>query len=85
MADTHEEKPDDLGPPDHLTDEARDLVSGVLEDLEEAGEEPDAYLWAALLQAAELISVADRLDEIARAANFVHRAKGAGQTPRGGP
>ena len=71
MTDTHETEPDDLGLPDHLTDEARDLVSGVLEDLDEAGEEPDAYLWAALLQAAELISTADRLDAIARAAEYV--------------
>lgn len=69
MTDTHEE-PQDLGLPDHLTEEARDLVSGVLDDLDEAGEEPDAYLWGALMQAAELISTADRLDEIARGAGY---------------
>lgn len=64
-------EPDDLGLPDHLTDEARDLVSGVLEDLDESGEEPDALTWGALLQAAELISTADRLDEVARAADYM--------------
>jgi hypothetical protein len=65
------EDTDDLDLPDHFSEEARDLVSGVLADLDEAGEEPDAYLWAALLQAGELISTADRLDEIARAAEYV--------------
>lgn len=50
--DTHEE-PRDLGLPDHLTAEARDLVEWVLDDLEDEGEEPDAYTWGALLQAAE--------------------------------
>ena len=71
MTDTHEEEPDDLGLPEHLTEEARDLVSGVLDDLDEAGEEPDAYTWGALMQAAELISTADRLDRIARDADYV--------------
>ena len=66
-----DDRAEDLDLPEHLSEEARDLVSGVLEDLTDAGEEPDAYLWAAVLQAAELISTADRLDAVARAADYV--------------
>lgn len=68
MTNEHDEGLD-LGLPEHFTDEARDLVKGVLEDL--GDEEPDAYLWSALMQAGELISSADSLDEITRAADYV--------------
>ena len=77
MTDPDEEI-DDLDLPEHLSDEARDLICGVLKDLEAAGEEPDAFLWGNLMQAAELISTADALDEVGRAAGHVSRGS-AGQ------
>lgn len=66
--DTHDE--DDLTLPEHFTDEARDLVEGFLDDLDDDAE-VDALSWGALIQAGELISTADRLDEVARAADYM--------------
>lgn len=64
-----DEERQDLGLPEHFTGEARDLVEGVLDDL--GDDDPDAYTWAALMQVGELISTADRLDEIARDADYM--------------
>jgi hypothetical protein len=53
--------------PAHWTDSAIDAIETVLE----AQPDLDGPAFAALAQAAELISTADALDEVARAANFV--------------
>lgn len=65
--DTHE---DDLTLPDHFSGEARDLVEGFLDDLDD-DVEVDALTWGALIQAGELISTADRLDAVARAVDYM--------------
>lgn len=65
--DTYEE---DLVLPEHFTDEARDLVEGFLDDLDDDAE-VDALTWGALIQAGTLISTADRLDAVARAADYM--------------
>lgn len=66
----HEHSPetlDDFEVPEHWTAEARDTFEQVMEERPDLGAED----FSSLLQAVELISTADRLDEVARKAGFV--------------
>ncbi len=67
---TDEAHEGDLTLPEHFTDEARDLVEGFLDDLDD-DTDVDALTWGALIQAGTLISTADALDEVARAADYM--------------